>query len=73
MTKPKGPRKTDPLSKLRGGDPKKKQPTRVQPLRKNGSKKYSRSVEDRNAKYLADLKKGSGGRRTRKNRLSRRR
>jgi hypothetical protein len=61
---------------MRGGIKSKKtgkEPTRVQPPRERGSKKYGPSVEDRNAKYLASLKKGSGGRRTRKHRRNTRR
>ena len=68
------PKSTTGRGRRRGSAKKtNKGPTRVQPPRERKSKQYGPSVEDRNAKYLRDLKNGSGGRRTHKNRLSRRR
>jgi hypothetical protein len=51
-----------------------KERTRFQPPRERGSKQYSRrSVAQSNLENLASLKKGSGGRRTRKHRRNTRR
>ena len=62
---------------MRGGIKSKKtgkERTRFQPPRERGSKQYSRrSVAQSNLEYLASLKKGSGGRRTRKHRRNTRR